>query len=498
MTVEFSPGYVSKATQAMANGGSSQSPLRILLDVSALSRWAGPAVGIIRVECELARWAADNIEGATFIFFDADCGAYREVKKKWIAPLIERTVSINPWIAPTANGRRRRSDRIPGAIRPAVMWILQTRRSALLFLERLRLSARSPVLRLAAEKLQKPLITGRYSPYMLHDDGTRRSVVAHEEFLGQKIAFTSRDTLICAGSPWAHLDIQSTKSLKERHGFRFVVLCYDIIPLQFPHYYKESDVAAFRNYYNVAFPLADLVVFTAHAIERDTLAYCKAQRLRINQTCVIPLGADAVFPRADAESPLPAGIERGKYALLVGTIEPRKGHQLIYNVWLRLLAEGIPQNADFKLVFVGRPGWKVDSLINNLKNDVRLGDSLRLLTSTNDSQLAALYGGAAFCLYPSAYEGYGLPIIESFSRNKALLASTGGAIPEVVAGLSPCLDPRDESLWHSMLAKWITDPAARLPYEIEIRNRFRPTPWSSSAHRFFQAVQRDEPRAQRL
>jgi len=378
------------------------------------------------------------------------------------------------------------------------MWILQTRRSALLFLERLRHSTKSPILSSAAEKLQKPLITGRYRPYMLQDDGTRRSVVTHEEFLGQKIEFTPKDTLICAGAPWAHLDIQSIKSLKERHCFRFVALCYDIIPLLFPDYYKELDVAAFRNYYNVAFPLADLVVFTAQAIERDTLAYCKTHHLKINQTCVVSLGSDAVIPKAIADSALPSGIERGKYALLVGTIEPRKGHRLIYNIWLKLLAEGIPQNTGFKLVFVGRPGWKVDDLITSLKNDARLGDSLHLLTSTNDNQLAALYEGAAFCLYPSAYEGYGLPIIEAFSKNKALLASTGGAIPEVVAGLSPCLDPHDETLWHFMLAKWIIDPGARLPYEIEIRNRFRPTRWSSAAQRFFKVVRRDEPGPHRL
>ena len=95
--------------------------------------------------------------------------------------------------------------------------------------------------------------------------------------------FTSKDTLVCAGTPWEHSDIHSIKALKERLGFRFVALCYDIIPLQFPQYYKEPDVAVFRQYYNVAFPLADLVVFTARATERDALAYCKAHHLNIKR-----------------------------------------------------------------------------------------------------------------------------------------------------------------------------------------------------------------------
>ena len=466
-----------------------RNPSRILFDVSTLARWAGPPVGIIRVEHELARWAAEHTKHVVLVFFDLRSGVYREVNKKWLLPLINRTVSVNPWVLPNAKQRGRRSDRIPGAIKPALMWILQFRRSALLLLERMRLHARSSTLRAIAEWLQRPLISGRYRPYMVHDDGTRRSIVTYEAFLGAQVELTSKDTLICAGTPWEHSDIYSIKALKERLGFRFVTLCYDIIPLQFPQYYKEQDVAAFRQYYNVAFPLTDLVVFTARATERDALTYCKTHHLNIKDACVVSPGADAAAPRLSSNTTLPPDLERGRYAILVSTIEPRKGHQLIYNVWLKLLAEGVPQKKGFKLVFVGRPGWKVEKLIDQLKNDARLGNSLQLLTSVNDHQLAALYDGAAFCLYPSVYEGYGLPVVEAFFSKKALLASTGGAIPEVVAGLSPCLDPHDESQWHSMLSQWISDPSARTEYETAIRTRFRPTSWSTFAQQFFQTIE---------
>ena len=79
--------------------------------------------------------------------------------------------------------------------------------------------------------------------------------------------------------------------------------------------------------------------------------------------------------------------------------------------------------------------------------------------SPEDSGIAALYRGAAFCLYPSRYEGYGLPVVEAFSYGKAVLASTGGALPEVVDGFSPCLDPLDAEAWRRMLRTWIEDPS---------------------------------------
>jgi glycosyltransferase involved in cell wall biosynthesis len=368
------------------------------------------------------------------------------------------------------------------------MWLLQSRRSALLLLERIRLLAKIPAIAAIAEKLQRPLITKKYRPYMFQADGTRRSLVSYRDFLGSPIVFTSDDTLVCAGAPWEHADIHVIRSLKERHGFCFVALCHDVIPLMFPQFYKQADVDGFRAYYEVAFPVADLVVFTAQATMRDAVAYCQLHGLKIGKTCVVRPGADAARTVAEAGTPLPAGLKRGRYALFVSTIEPRKGHQLIYNIWLRLLAEGLPQKTGFKLVFVGRPGWKVDELVARLRNNPKLQDTLVLLTHVTDDQLGALYRDAAFCLYPSAYEGYGLPIVEAFARGKAVLASNGGAIPEVVAGLSPCLDPHDEELWHSMLAKWISDPAAHAPYEAAIRRYFRPVTWRESARNFFDAV----------
>ncbi|MEP7029455.1 MAG: glycosyltransferase family 1 protein [Pseudolabrys sp.] len=467
-------------------------PSRVIIDVSTLTRWSGPPVGIVRVECELARWAAANATDVIFAFFDPGTKTYRPFKDNWVKRLIDRTFSASPWILPNTRQRRRRSDRIPQALRPAINWLVHSRRNLLLQLENVRLNSKSERVRSAAEKLQRPLLTKKYRPIMFHPDGSRKAIVPLNQFLGPAINFTAQDTLICAGMPWAHSDIDSIVELKARHGLRFVTLCHDIIPILFPQYYKQVDADAFKAFYEVAFAAADLVVFTAQSSRRDAIAYCTSHNLKIGDSCVVPLGADIADPHAAVNAALPDGIARDRYALLVSTIEPRKGHKLIYDIWLSLLAEGIPQKTGFKLVFVGRPGWQVDELIAKLKTDPRLHGSLHLLTSVDDAQLSSLYKGAAFCLYPSVYEGYGLPVIEAFLRGKAVLASTGGAIPEVVGGLSPCLDPHDEKLWYSMLAQWISDPAARAPHEAAIRARFHPRSWSTAAHQFFEMAGRNQ------
>ena len=124
-------------------------------------------------------------------------------------------------------------------------------------------------------------------------------------------------------------------------------------------------------------------------------------------------------------------------------------------------------------------------LMRDLRDDPRIAGTLEVFTDADDAKVAALYRDAAFCLYPSRYEGYGLPVVEAFQHGKAVLASTGGAVPEVVGDFSPCLDPADGEAWRRMLQTWIEDPAARAVYEERIRTSFRHPDWDESARAFF-------------
>jgi glycosyltransferase involved in cell wall biosynthesis len=112
-----------------------------------------------------------------------------------------------------------------------------------------------------------------------------------------------------------------------------------------------------------------------------------------------------------------------------------------------------------------------------------------LVSDAKDDELDTLYENAAFCVYPSIYEGFGLPIIESFRHGKAVISSTGGALPEVVSGLSPCIDPLDEDAWFEAIRLWIESPAARADFEAAIRSRFRPKPWEETGREIFAALE---------
>ena len=270
---------------------------------------------------------------------------------------------------------------------------------------------------------------------------------------------------------------------------RLVWMCYDIIPLLHPEFFQDSLVENFRDYAHGMFAMADLVLVSAVQIESDLINYCRKHNLRIPPTRVISYGANLTQLPAGAPRPLPRGLKPGQYAVFVSTIEPRKGHRMLLSVWKRLLAEGVPQAADFSMVFVGRPGWMVDDLVSEIKALDAAANRFHMLSGVGDEELDSLYRNAGFCLYPSVYEGYGLPVVELFGYGKAVIASNGGALKEVTGEFSPCIDPRDEEAWYAIMKRWIQNPDDRLPYEKAIRERYRHPTWDEAAGFFFKTVE---------
>src|SRR5262249_37419761 len=145
---------------------------------------------------------------------------------------------------------------------------------------------------------------------------------------------------------------------------------------------------------------------------------------------------------APAQS-LPAGLEPGRFALIVGTVEARKGHAMILDIWQRLVDKGLPQSRDFSLVVVGRPGWLVADLVRRLGDPAAFAGTVLHLTGTDDADLARLYRDCAFGLLPSRYEGFGMPLIESFACGRTMIVSNAGSLPEVAGQFAPCLPAAD-------------------------------------------------------
>lgn len=152
---------------------------------------------------------------------------------------------------------------------------------------------------------------------------------------------------------------------------------------------------------------------------------------------VAPLGCAARFhPRAHAtlQAPLAAfDVRPGGYLLCVGTLEPRKNLPLALRAYGRLPAT---LRARFPLLIAGMPGWRLEDLADVLPTARAMGQ-VRLLGYQDDETLARLLAGARLLLFPSRYEGFGLPVLEAMNSGTPVVLSSASSLPEVAgeAGL---------------------------------------------------------------
>jgi glycosyltransferase involved in cell wall biosynthesis len=151
------------------------------------------------------------------------------------------------------------------------------------------------------------------------------------------------------------------------------------------------------------------------------------------------------------------------FVLFVSTIEKRKNHELLYRVWVRLIESGceVPQ-----LLFVGMRGWGVDELLADISRDRRVKNRIHVLNNVSDAELTFLYDRCLYTLYPSFYEGWGLPVVESLAFGKFCLCSNAGSLTEAGEDFCEYIDPWDVNAWTSKIRYFVENPE-----EIEKRNR---------------------------
>lgn len=290
------------------------------------------------------------------------------------------------------------------------------------------------------------------------------------------------DVLLVLGSPWSRTDYADmVRRLQRSTGMRFGLLVYDLIPLLRPEFCDQSLVRMFSAWYGSVLPLADHVFTISRATAADVSAFAERRGIALRSPPrPVPIGTGFGTAVEGPPAPLPAGLERGGYALSVSTIDPRKNHTLLFRVW-RTLLESRPPASVPKLVFAGRVGWMVADLMQQIANTRNLDGHLVLVPEPSDGELAALYRGCRFTLFPSLYEGWGLPITESLAFGKPCLAADRTSMPEAGGALARYADPENVGAWVEAVGRLLDHPEDLAAWEARVRREFTPVPWSATA-----------------
>jgi hypothetical protein len=181
------------------------------------------------------------------------------------------------------------------------------------------------------------------------------------------------------------------------------------------------------------------------------------------------------------------GLKPGGFVLFVSTIESRKNHIGAFNAWQSLIlkhgAHAVP-----KLVCVGNAGWLNDAVHAKLAASAELRRQVVMLSHISDEDLASLYRNCLFTLYPSHYEGWGLPVTESLSHGKASLISDASSLPEAGGDFADYFRAGSDADLMVAAETLIFDVNHRLARELRIAADFRPRPWTEIGEAIAQAV----------
>ncbi|HUA54738.1 MAG TPA: glycosyltransferase family 1 protein [Candidatus Sulfotelmatobacter sp.] len=258
-------------------------------------------------------------------------------------------------------------------------------------------------------------------------------------------------------------------ALKRRADALFVCMVHDLLPLEFPEYVRPGHAARHVQRMTTVAELADLVIANS-GVTRDALQSFCARVGRSPPVLVAPLGVDASMRASDIAAPdVP-------YFVCVGTIEPRKNHLLVLNVWRRLAIELGP--AAPRLVLVGQRGWENEQVIDMIERSPAVRGLVDEKNDLSDAAMARLLTGAVAALVPSFGEGYGLPVVEALALGVPVLCSDIAAFREVAGGTAEFLDPLDGPAWCRAIVDYVQPGSPRRAAQCARLAAWRRPTWS--------------------
>jgi glycosyltransferase involved in cell wall biosynthesis len=484
-----------------------------VFDISTSARWGGIAVGIVRVERELARRAAEHW-GARLAYcvYDPQRNVFRRVETDTAMAIIEGRLQLDfdSTTRPAVQANLALLIQLRAHLlrRPrlfALTQILRGRYKSLESIHQLAAISGPPVLSVRQIVRQYSLRYPRFYQAVARLRGRSFSLTQIEwlraEGIGaqaQEISnvrvplddVSNRDivldknlTIISGGLDWEHKNIRAIYKLKQAQKFRYAAIIYDLIPLKFPHYVVPFYVNLLTDYFGELFWTADYAMCISQCTQADVVEHCAENGIPPIPMSHFPLGGD--LPDDDVEASLPVSLQGKRYALFVSTIEPRKGHRTLYEAWDDAIRRGAVDPETCRLVFVGRHGWNTGELMHEIRTNPRTKSSIIVLEGISDAALNALYRGAEFGLFPSRYEGYGLPLAEMLGHGLPCISSPAGSLPEVGQSLVTYKDPIDIKGWSEAIAELFSKPALLSKQRRAIRSEYRPTSWNEAASVFF-------------
>lgn len=270
-------------------------------------------------------------------------------------------------------------------------------------------------------------------------------------------------------------------------GSKRVVTAFDIAPIKLPELHTKKQVATFRYLTANCIKSADKILAISEATKNDLIEMLGVDNEKIN---IVNLGVDhgkfyqikdnETLHRVRVKYKLPE-----RFILAVSTIEPKKN----YVGLLKIFKEVLKTEKTYKLVIAGQRGWKYHEVFDFLDNNPELKKAVIMLGFVEDHDLPALYNLATLLVFPSVFEGFGLPPLEAMCCGTPVVASNMTSIPEVVEDAGILADPSDIQKMTEGVISLLKDENLRKEYSKKGIEQSKKFSWKRAAKETVQAYE---------
>jgi glycosyltransferase involved in cell wall biosynthesis len=316
----------------------------------------------------------------------------------------------------------------------------------------------------------------------------RESILRADDF-----AFEADSFLVNPGTSWGFPNyFLCLRDARRRFGLHYIPFVHDCIPLIFPEYCSPDLISDFITWITGMLVHTDLVLVNSENTKADLARIADGLDLPFPKCVTVMLNAQ--FQRLDSDGADSVNavarlrehnLDMRDFVLFVSTIEPRKNHALVLSTWSKMIKAG--RNTPV-LVCAGAAGWYNEDFHQLLDRNIDLSEKVLVLTDISDQLLRLLYERCLFTVYPSRYEGWGLPISESFGYGKVPLVSRVASLPEAGGDLAEYFDLESEVDFRVKLERLIDDEPYRKERERKIAEAPNLRTWADVAKQVIGAV----------
>lgn len=262
-----------------------------------------------------------------------------------------------------------------------------------------------------------------------------------------------------------------------------ILVVHDLVPVLYPETMANYNHLVHKLFFEKSIKTADAIIAVSQATKKDIIRHF---RIAPEKIVVIHEGVKETFSPPEEEKILSLRQKYGlskPYILNVGTLEPKKNHITLLKAFKRL-------KIDWDLVIIGKKGWKAESFFSALK-ELKLSERVKILGYLPAEDLPAFYAGSEIFIFPSLYEGFGLPLLEAMACGASVICSNVSSLPEIGGDAVLYFNPNSVEELVCQIERLIGDTKLKERLKEKGKERAKEFSWQKTAEKTLKVLKRE-------